>query len=128
MSHIVLTDGNGEHPWGNNVDMRDWVVKSLKLLASEATEQAAYLEKLDVPEIVDELALEFDDLAVLFDQQLQFGFLTESQVKALNAVDAAFDKMSGHANANLWTVDALHSKGEWRQIRELAKAALARFR
>ncbi len=109
---------------------RDWLLEQLPevvmRLASPADVQIAYFRRLgpDVP--VDELALEFDDLAeAAFSQK---GFLRRGQRSRISALDDRLKAMSGADERGLWTEAALRSSNEWREVRTRAEAALRELR
>lgn len=94
------------------------VRRALGLLASPAHFQRDYLSSLGVPGIVDELALEFDDMNTPVKSLLQAAGATEV-LSALNAVEIAL------ADPDLeWTLGALEESPAWRRVRELAGHAL----
>lgn len=69
----------------------------------------------------DEPALEFDDLFAVHRTR------PDSPGPAggvLVGLDRALERMSGAANAHLWTDQALRSAPEWREVRALAAHAL----
>jgi hypothetical protein len=112
--------------------MRDagWVLQQLRqalaVLAAPAEEQAAHLHTLgDAP--VDELGLEFDDIA-----PAAFGLsgpneLDADQRAAVAAVDSHLSGMSGAQHSNIWTIEALREAPEWANLRELSHQALQRL-
>jgi hypothetical protein len=87
-------------------------------LASPADAQIAYLHGIGVGGLADELALEFEDL--LATHRTTLG--PAGQV--LTELDQVLERMSGEANAHLWTDLALQSAPEWREVRDLAAQAL----
>ena len=94
---------------------------ALQALAADADLQLARF-----PDFVckpDELALDFDD-ALLLVRSCQQIELAPEQARALAAVDALLARMSGAANAALWTEAALRERVEWAEVRAAAAAAL----
>ena len=110
------------------------IVRSVTALAAAPEEQTRYLESLQIPDYersdgpdlrnIDELALEFEDSLLTHEALLERGDLTDQQMKCLATLDRALDRMSGEKNADLWTIEALWSKPEWGNIRNLAASCL----
>lgn len=83
--------------------------------------QIEYLHHLGVHGLSDEMALEFDDLfAIHRGRPSALG----PAGGVLVDLDRALERMSGEANAHLWTDQALRSAPEWREVRVLAARAL----
>lgn len=91
----------------------------LSKLAAEPHKQIQYLEELGVAPSADELGLEFDDVA----NTIQF--LSSKAKLALGSLDDKLSEMSGKEHEELWTTQALLNTKEWREVRQLAQAALA---
>lgn len=89
-------------------------------LALPAREQIGYLEQLGTAPLVDELALEFDDIYLAAAAQWGASSIRSELLGLLAQIDAAL------AAQNAWTVDDLESRS-WAEIRQLAKSALARI-
>lgn len=94
-------------------------------LAADSETQIAYLTGLGDAELVDELALEFDDEFGIAPQLANAGIIPWRAVELLGALDLALDRMSGPENQRLWTSAALNSGDEWKEIRRLARVALS---
>ena len=62
--------------------------ESLALLASEPDVQLAHLRDLGVPDHVDELALEHDDIAPTAEKMLREGEINEDQLNCIKELDA----------------------------------------
>lgn len=99
---------------------RHLVRESVARLGAPARRQVAYLRRLGVHPSVDELALDFHELALLADTNAVRGELTDSEAELVARLDAKLDAMSGTDRAELWTPDALASAPEWDDVRELA--------
>jgi len=101
------------------------------MLASEAEGQVRYLKslfgmhQLDPYFNVDELALEFDDVAVLAPQLVADKLVSPEAAGALQKLDEFLDGMSGLNHADLWTVSSLATAHEWAVVRTLAQDCLA---
>ena len=87
-------------------------------LAWAADAQIEYLHGIGVGGLADELALEFDDAFAV--HRACPGSLGPAG-PVLADLDRALDRMSGEANARLWTGQALQSATEWREVRALAR-------
>jgi hypothetical protein len=100
------------------------LLSSVEVLAAPAARQIGHLAPLRLGTMVDELALEFDDIYVVaapIMDELGWSGAVES---ALALLDAQLRSMSGQAHASLWTTDALVFAPEWSKVRELAAIAL----
>jgi hypothetical protein len=76
---------------------------------------------------VDELALEFDDIAPAALAMTGSGELASDQREAIAALDGQLASMSGPEHSDLWTADALHHAHEWSRVRDLAQKAIDRL-
>ncbi|MBM2614391.1 hypothetical protein JIG36_02315 [Actinoplanes sp. LDG1-06] len=101
-------------------------VRSLAALGLPADAQAAWISRLstETAQLLDELALDFDDGFQLVPAFVELGWLNAAALAALRRLDAQLDAMSGDHNAELWSVDAL-AREEWDRVRSLARAALS---
>lgn len=104
---------------------RDWRVREFRnaLLALAADGDIALAIYPKNCARADELALDFDHwLSVARGhREVQFD---EAQLALLDAIDAQFNAMSGKANAQLWTEDAVRTSPEWEKVRAMARKAL----
>ena len=120
-----------DHQRGEQI--RSMIVKALGHLAEPADRQVRHLERvfgrspLPADFNVDELALEFNDVALAAHLAVKVGTMTADAAAALADVDDALTDMSGTAKALLWTVGAIFDTAEWVEIRRLAAAALAKL-
>lgn len=96
------------------------LLRAVARLALPPEDQAVYLRDLRTAPSTDELALEFDYGYQMVNQFVRAGWLTSTEVGILQEINALLTKMSGHANAPLWTVDALTGP-EWAKVRDLAR-------
>lgn len=103
------------------------LLKTVALLASDASVQLEYLKKLGIPEGIDELALEYDAIAGAAEDMLRLRELDKRQYDAIKKLDDLLSQMSGKTNSKLWTIDALSSAPEWEKVRYLAKQCLLLF-
>lgn len=103
----------------------DLLRESLQVLAAPAVAQLQYLAALGVPGLVDELALEFDDIGAAARDMLEQGELRPSQYEAVGRVDRRLAEMSDSRQEALWTPKALTESSEWAELRQLASAALS---
>jgi hypothetical protein len=99
---------------------------SLSILMSPSNEQLAHLKNLgDVG--VDELALEYDDIACAAAHMVECGELTSRQRGEIESLSGLLKKMSLPENSALWTQEALSMAAEWREVRRLARETLESF-
>lgn len=101
------------------------LVRAVAILALPAADQAAWVESLGVGPVVDELALELGDGALLAPQFLEAGWLGADVIPPLHALNALLKDMSGPNNASLWDVSSLDSSPRWADAREQAKKVLS---
>lgn len=96
------------------------LIESAKLLSAEASQQLTALSSMGVPDVVDELALNFDDDVRLVDSMVADGELGRAAQAAAENLDRHLGNMSGEGNAHLWTPEALRTSSEWSEVRRLA--------
>jgi len=72
----------------------------------------------------DEIALDFDDALKYWKPRL-WTSLSSAQREALSDVDARLSIMSGSANSQLWSEEAVLSDPAWTELRQLARRAAA---
>jgi hypothetical protein len=75
---------------------------------------------------VEELALAFDRWQQKVRRELSDS-LTSDQVEILNRLDRQLLTLSGSRHKPVWSDSALRQSKEWRQIRQMAREALAKF-
>ena len=100
---------------------------SLVILASMPDNQLAHLRALGVPFGVDELALEYDDIALAAESMFCDGELNEVQRDTVLELNDILKRMSGAQNAHLWTIRALRTAPEWSNVRQAAVRCLQQF-
>jgi hypothetical protein len=109
----------------------NWRIQSLKnslnTLASDAEAQLEHLRKLGLPGGIDELALEYDDIAAAADDMFRLHELDKNQCDSVKKLRNLLSRMSGKANSVLWTAEALCSAPEWKEVRSVAKECLWRL-
>lgn len=98
----------------------------LARLAAPASVQLDYLREIGLSPSIDELALEFDDIAVLVPELVDDGRLTREQVETVMALDRMLQAMSGIDD--LWNDAALQSDPRWAEVRDLARLGAERLR
>lgn len=103
------------------------LLRAARPLAKEADEQLLELHRLGCPDVIDELALQFHDQAVLADQLFDSGELTEEQYATVKRMDEMLTSMSGMENAPLWTPAGLRDSPQWNQVRLLATQLINSF-
>lgn len=110
---------------------RAWILNetraALRHLAMPWPEQLKYLREIggnlgQLP--VEELALEFDDIASAALGLGEEGWLDSAQTAALQAVAERLGAMSAPESKWLWNERALALAREWAEVRELATKAL----
>lgn len=74
----------------------------------------------------DELALDYGHWCLCLLSN-DYGKLTQPQRSALTRLDNYFEKISGQVNAHLWTDEAIRTRSEWTEIREMAAELLVIF-
>lgn len=97
------------------------LIAALEELAKPADEQLGHVDALGVD--IDELALEFDDVAPTRDALVDKGVISRDQSDAVAAVDRKLDRMSD-AGPSRWTEGALRTGEDWQELRLLAMRAL----
>ncbi|MCG8351118.1 MAG: hypothetical protein MI924_25390 [Chloroflexales bacterium] len=103
------------------------LIKTLRLLTRSADEQVCYLVNLGIKGNVDELALEYDDVMRLAQDQLDLGQITRFQYDSMQRLDQQLDEMSSSDKAYLWTEKALYDAREWSEVRKMAIERLSLF-
>jgi hypothetical protein len=72
----------------------------------------------------EELALDYDNFLTAYRQRFATE-LTLQQLQALTQVNKLLSAMSGHANAELWTDEAVVVHERWKAVREAAGKAMS---
>lgn len=93
---------------------------SVELLAKCGEDQLAHLRELGILGLVDELALEFDDIAAAADDMLRRRELTQAQYDAVTALGRQLQEMTNVADVSLWSEVGLMQRVEWEEVRVLA--------
>jgi hypothetical protein len=114
-------------PWPMNVDL-DWLRRSLReqleLLAAPGEQALARLPDGCVKP--DELSLDFDNFCQAYIVNCGSELSADVQ-RAIRAVEDSFKRMSGPANAELWTAEAVATHPAWAEVRHQASRALELF-
>ena len=97
----------------------------LRRLAAPADVQTQYLRDLGVYPSADELALELHELVLLLRGKVMAGELSITEKAAVERLGRQFESFSGRRKGSLWTVDALASAGEWKEVRARASECLS---
>ncbi len=100
---------------------RQLLIDAVSLLASDASEQLHYLERLGVLPGVDELVLEFDDIACARDDMLRTGELNADEHRMLAMLDVAMTKTMSSEDTMLWTPQAVMHDERWQELRIRAR-------
>ena len=102
--------------------------EALTVLASDARSQLNYLDKTGAPMCIDELAFDFDAIAMATGDMLLKGETTEPVRKCAMELLSYLKSFSGEVNAHLWTPEALRSAAEWEKVRRMATECLAQLK
>lgn len=97
---------------------------ALSLLSAPADAQLRHLADLGLADAVDELALEFDDVAPALGNLITAKAVTTESADAVRRLDEQLSAMSGVRQSGLWTPQALRTFAEWDEVRRLAARAL----
>ena len=97
---------------------------SLQLLAAEPQNQIDHFLPPGFPLVADEMANDFGNWSMAVGRYWR---LTGEQTLRLKDLNDLLHRMSGKANAGLWTVQALTDKPQWKNVRSLAQMALQSF-
>lgn len=98
----------------------------MDFLALPFESQVGWLSSLQLgdPQLVDELAMELGEGAMLAQQFEASGWLSPDVVTRIRAIDAFLTARSGPAHSEFWTLDALEHSADWARVRDDARAAL----
>ena len=97
----------------------------LKVLSLSSCEQIRYLKEIGGVS-VDELALQFEDIAVLAAEKYDKGEISDDLFKLIGSLDEKLENMSGSDKEDLWTEKALASSNDWKIVREIAEMCLGK--
>ncbi|MFJ7271314.1 hypothetical protein ACIQV3_32510 [Streptomyces sp. NPDC099050] len=106
-----MTDTNWEN-WYRQL------LAAVALLAAPAPDQLAWLEKYAVP--VDEIALNFDDTAVMARQLGDEGWLAPEALSELARIDDLLGRLTTDEGSTGWTAQGLKTHEVWAQVRQVA--------
>ncbi|MGW1769236.1 hypothetical protein ACWCQL_34960 [Streptomyces sp. NPDC002073] len=105
----------------NDTNWEGWyrqLLAAVALLAAPAPDQVAWLEKHAVP--VDEIALNFDDSAVMARQLGNEGWLTPEALSELARIDDLLNHLTADEGSTTWTAQGLRTHALWEQVRQEA--------
>ncbi len=108
--------------------MSDFTVKladCLHVLSLSSREQIRYLKDIGGVS-VDELALQYEDVAVLAAEKFGSGEISEDLFNLIGSLDEKINSMSGSDREDLWTEEALASSDDWKKVREIAETCLGK--
>ncbi|WP_461791426.1 hypothetical protein [Pedobacter sp.] len=98
------------------------LIKNLITLSSSAERQA---EIIGIGATCDEMAIDFDTYFTLeYQNYLDSGLLTVSQVEKLQELDNYFEDRSGDKSPDFWDDFLLEKNPEWQNVRQMAKYIL----
>jgi len=97
----------------------------LKCLQTVAADPDAGFRAYD-PRVhaIDELVNDLSHYLELSKTLIQDGVVSSDCFAKARSLDQKIDEMSSQHDVSLWTPDALQSRGEWVEVRRLAKDAL----
>ena len=101
--------------------LRDQVQDALATLAMPAVKQLERVGALGVG--IDELALEFDDVAPARSKLVADSELTQEQADAIGRVENQLRRITS-AGQRRWTEEAVRTGDDWSELRRLAAVAL----
>ena len=93
-------------------------------LAATPAEQIRHLQELGTQGSVEELALQFDDIAAAADDMYLSRELDSAQLEAVKSLNEQLSDMSRSPRYDLWAEESLASSPEWLRIRRLAAVLL----
>ncbi|MDT0331474.1 hypothetical protein [Nocardiopsis lambiniae] len=102
--------------------LQQLLIDALAVVAADASDQTAWVDRHEV--VVDEIALNFDDVFRMLEIPIEQRQIDESVGDALREIDTLFMIMSGQGNSDRWTRSALSSDKGWNQARRLARHVL----
>lgn len=98
------------------------LIKNLITLSSSAERQA---EIIGIGATCDEMVMDFETYFTLeYQNYLDSGLLTISQVEELKELDKYFDDRSGDKSPEFWDDFLLETSLEWKNVRQKAKTIL----
>ncbi|MFI5542298.1 hypothetical protein ACIA6E_00835 [Streptomyces sp. NPDC051815] len=107
---------------GNGEGLYRQLLAAVALLAAPAPDQLAWLEKHAVP--VDEIALNFDDAAVLAPHLGDQGWLAPEALSDITRMNDLLDRLATDAGSTGWTTRELTTHEQWKRIRHEAERFL----
>lgn len=103
----------------------DQLIALLKILAADPKDQIKYIEKLGTMPLLDEFALELDDMLWVLDYCPKENILNCDFIVYVREISSTFREMSQSIDKSLWYVESLYNREEWKKIRLLANKAIA---
>ena len=95
-------------------------------LAADPDTQLRYLDAYSP--LVDEIVLDFDDVARAAEDMFSCGESDTSQLAAIRQVEQWLDRMDSDKSTNTWSREALATSSAWAHLRLLARQCLETFR
>ncbi|MFJ9131422.1 MULTISPECIES: hypothetical protein [unclassified Streptomyces] len=99
-----------------------YLIKTLTMLAADARDQTAWLDKYRLE--TDDLALDYENAQSSIAVVAETGRIDVAMESRLVRIDAILDAMSGTEQASRWTYEALTADAGWFKVRQLAREAL----
>lgn len=100
------------------VALLDSIIEVLARLAAPADLQIEYLTRLGVAPLIDELALEFDDIFKPLAHRIDGRPGWKNALASLRELDSSLD-----SDQLPWTIDDLRESRDWEEIRRLATSS-----
>ncbi len=99
------------------------LLQNLQVLASDPeTLIRAYPPMIPA---ADELVNDIDHHLELAERCVEEGLVSREALEKARKVDALISEMSGRHDPSLWTDQALRTREEWKEVRRMAREALA---
>jgi len=100
------------------------LLRTLSNLAAGSDDQEIYIKKIGTYPLLDELALEFDDVyqrVIASDNPLN---LSDNQIISLNKINDELNNISDENQEEYWLINNKRSFAIWEQVRNIARNAL----
>ncbi|WP_223838048.1 hypothetical protein [Streptomyces venezuelae] len=98
------------------------MIESLTVVAADPSSQRAWVDEHGVA--TDEIVLDFDHAFRMVESLVEGGEISREVRPDLQTIDAIFAGMSGRANSERWSREALAVDPGWTEARELARRVL----
>lgn len=108
------------------MNRRGVLQSSVSVLASSAEKQAEYLnaQGFDDRYGLDELVLEFDDIALARDDMLMMGEIDKSEYDMIALVQMYISELTALQDYGVWERSSLSTDARWQHLRAMADKLL----